>query len=129
MCLHGLFFIIHVLIITLQITRAYKRKSGDGITSIDEMNTAVKEVLLRGKKCRTVAKAHAISEATLRRYSAKVQRVGNTDAEYVGNIGNNRVFSKAEYTMLADYTKELHHCSMVSVSFQLANWHISMSWA
>ena len=58
--------------------RAYKRKTGDGLTSLDEMNTAVKEVLLQGQKCRTVAKAHAISEATLRRYCAKVQRVGNT---------------------------------------------------
>ncbi len=69
----------------MQITRAYKRKTVDGLTSLDEMNTAVKEVLLlaalvvlQGKKCRTVAKAHAISEATLRRYCAKVQRVGNT---------------------------------------------------
>ena len=67
-------FRIHVPIIMLQIMRAYnKRKTGDGLTSLDEMNTAVKEVLLEGKKCRTVAKAHAISEATLRRYCPKVQ--------------------------------------------------------
>ena len=83
--------------------RAYKRKTGDGLTSLDEMNTAVKEVLLlaalvvlQGKKCRTVAKAHAISEATLRRYCAKVQRVGNTEEESVGYVGNPLVFSKAE---------------------------------
>ena len=70
------------------------------------MNTAVKEVLLQGKKCRTVAKAHAISEATLRRHCAKVQRVGNTEVESVGYVGNKLVFSKAEETMLAEYTKK-----------------------
>ena len=59
---------IHVPIITLHIMRAYKRKTGDGLTSLDETNTAVKEVLQQGKKCRTVTKAHVISEATLRRY-------------------------------------------------------------
>ena len=90
----------------MQIIRAYKRKTGDGLTSLDEMNTAVKEVLLQGKKCRTVAKAHAISEATLRRYCAKVQRVGNTEVESVGYVGNKLVFSKAEETMLAEYTKK-----------------------
>ena len=76
--------------------RAYKRKTVDGLTSLDEMNTAVKEVLLQGKKCRTVAKAHATSEATLRRYCAKVHRVGNTEVQSVGNFGNKLVFSKAE---------------------------------
>ena len=84
--------------------RAYKRKTGDGLTSLDEMNTAVKEVLLQGKKCRTVTKAHAISEATIRRYCAKVQPVGNTKVQSVGYVGNKLVFSKAEETMLAEYT-------------------------
>ena len=118
--------------------RAYRRKTGDGLTSFDEMNTAVKEVLLQGKKCRTVAKAHAISEGTLRRYCAKVQRVGNTEVQsvgYVGNtevqsvghVGNKLVFSKAEETMLAEYTKKA--ASLFSVPFQLVNWHISMPWA
>ena len=84
--------------------RAYKRKTGDGLTSLDEMNTAVKEVLLQWKKCRTVTKAHAISEATIRRYCAKVQPVGNTKVQSVGYVGNKLVFSKAEETMLAEYT-------------------------
>ena len=49
--------------------RTYKRTTSDGVTSLSNMNAAVTEVLVEGKKCRTVAKAHNVSESTLRRYS------------------------------------------------------------
>ena len=44
--------------------RTYKRKTDRGLTSLDNMNAAVKEVLDEGKKYHAVVKARIISDAT-----------------------------------------------------------------
>lgn len=84
--------------------RTYKRKSNRGRTSSDSMNAAIKEVMEEGKKCRAVAKASNISEATLRRYCSKVRAAGAV--EIVGSYGNRCVFNKAEEASLVDYAKK-----------------------
>ena len=55
---------------------SYKRKSNRGLTSLDNMNAAVKEVLDEGRKCHAVATTRNISEATLRRHCSKVRTGG-----------------------------------------------------
>ena len=84
--------------------RTYKRKSNRGLTSLDNMNAAVKEVLDEGRKCRAVATTRNISEATLRRYCSKV-RTGGT-VETVGYPKNRCVFSTAEEASLTEYAKK-----------------------
>ena len=84
--------------------RTYKRKSNRGLTSLDNMNAAVKEVLDEGRKCHAVATTRNISEATLRRYCSKV-RTGGT-VETVGYPKNRCVFSTAEEASLTEYAKK-----------------------
>ena len=84
--------------------RTYKIKSNRGLTSLDNMNAAVKEVLDDGRKCHAVATTRNISEATLRRYCSKV-RTGGT-VETVGYPKNRCVFSTAEETSLTEYAKK-----------------------
>ena len=84
--------------------RTYKRKSNRGITSLDNMNAAVKEVLDEGRKCHAVATTRNISEATLRRYCSKV-RTGGT-VETVGYPKNRCVFSTTEEASLTEYAKK-----------------------
>ena len=83
--------------------RTYKRKSNRGLTSLDNMNAAVKEVLDEGRKCHAVATTRNISEATLRRYCSKV-RTGGT-VETVGYPKNRCVFSTTEEASLTEYAK------------------------
>ena len=84
--------------------RTYKRKSNRGLTSLDNMNAAVKEVLDESRKCHAVATTRDISEATLRRYCSKV-RTGGT-VETVGYPKNRCVFSTAEEASLTEYAKK-----------------------
>ena len=84
--------------------RTYKRKSNRGLTSLDNMNAAVKEVLDEGRKCHAVATTRNISEATLRRYCSTV-RTGGT-VETVGYPKNRCVFSTAEEASLTEYAKK-----------------------
>ena len=84
--------------------RTYKRKSNRDLTSLDNMNAAVKEVLDEGRKCHAVATTRNISEATLRRYCSKV-RTGGT-VETVGYPKNRCVFSTAEEASLTEYAKK-----------------------
>ena len=84
--------------------RTYKRKSNRGLTSLDNMNAAVKEVLDEGRKCHAVATTRNISQATLRRYCSKV-RTGGT-VETVGYPKNRCVFSTAEEASLTEYAKK-----------------------
>ena len=84
--------------------RTYKRKSNRGLTSLDNMNAAVKEVLDEGRKCHAVATTRNISEATLRRYCSKVRTCGTV--ETVGYPKNRCVFSTAEEASLTEYAKK-----------------------
>ena len=84
--------------------RTYKRKSNRGLTSLDNMNAAVKEVLDEGRKCHAVATTRNISEATLRRYCSKVRTGGKV--ETVGYPKNRCVFSTAEEASLTEYAKK-----------------------
>ena len=84
--------------------RTYKRKSNRGLTPLDNMNAAVREVLDEGRKCHAVATTRNISEATLRRYCSKV-RTGGT-VETVGYPKNRCVFSTAEEASLTEYAKK-----------------------
>lgn len=109
--------------------RTYKRKTNIGLAPADVMERAVREVLVKGRPCRTVAGEFDLSHVTLRRYVKKArERIqerpndNNNNANYlhdatvqpepykllerVGYFNNRNVFTAEQENLLVNYLQK-----------------------
>ena len=82
--------------------RTYKRKTTRGLTSEDDMRSAVIQVVMEGKTISYVAKHMDIARTTLERY-VKKSNSGSTETTYKANFSHRQVFSTDEEAQLIEY--------------------------